>query len=709
MASPSSPTPASRSTDLGLRSSGHFPEWLAAAGISLVFTTYQTNRLFFVGLTPDGRLSGFERLFDRPMGLHATPDRLTMATRYQIRELVNVLPPDETHEGYDRVYVPRRTHVTGALDAHDVHRAPDGEILFVNTRYSCLARPSDTHSFRPVWQPPFLSSLVPEDRCHLNGLATDSAGRPRFVTAVSRSDVAAAWRDRREDGGIVIDVETGEIVADGLSMPHSPRLHEGDLYLVNAGTGELGRLDRDTGTFDPIAFCPGYGRGLAFHDGYALVGLSKPRRSRTFQGLALDDALRSKDVDPKCGLFVIELSTGRTAHWMEFTSIIEEIYDVQVLPGVRRPMALGFKSDEIQRFITMETDDGPVQHRIALDDAPAASEARPEAEGDGAPAEASLPTSLELPRPATGGRRLSGHRPYRLEVTSFTARQAIEGAAPLLPGRFKRQVRAGLLPPEAPLIGVLARHGTDLIGVSVAAADPDAAQATVHAVGVLPDFRGQGLGTALLARLEDAVRSRGAECLAARYRSTVPGAAAIERLFEKRRWQPPTRVRRLYGGRRDRVTAPFRDRLSEALPRGTAFPWTALSPSERQDIQRRLKGPSPAVPRALSPFQMPGRIEADCSLGVRHEDRVAGWMITHRAGQDVLQFTCLYVAPDLRGAGTGPALLGMAIRRYLDETDRPRCVWMVDADKKRMQRYVERRLAAVIDSTADEIAVRKPL
>jgi len=709
MASPSSSASASRSTDLGLRCSGHFPEWLATAGISLVFTTYQTNRLFFVGLTPDGRLSGFERLFDRPMGLHASPDRLTMATRYQMRELVNVLPDGATHEGYDRVYVPRRTHVTGALDAHDVHRAPNGEILFVNTRYSCLARPSNTHSFRPVWKPPFLSELVPEDRCHLNGLATDGAGRPRFVTAVSRSDVAAAWRDRREDGGIVIDVETGDIVADGLSMPHSPRLYEGDLYLVQAGSGELGRIDRATGAFDPIAFCPGYGRGLAFHDGYALVGLSKPRRSRAFQGLALDDALASKDVDPKCGLFVVELSTGRTAHWMEFTSIIEEIYDVQVLPGVRRPMALGFKSDEIQRFITVETDDGPVQHQLSLDDAPDPSEARPEAEGDGAATEGSLPASLELPRPATGGRRLPGHRPYRLEAASFTARQAIDGAAPLLPGRFKRQVQAGLLPSDAPLFGVLARHGTDLIGLSVAAANPDASQIAVHAVGVLPDFRGQGLGTALLAGLEAAARSRGAERLEARYRSTVPGAAAIERLFEKRRWQPPARVRRLYGGRRDQVTAPFRDRLAEALPQGDAFPWTALSPSERQDIQLRLTGPSPTVPRTLSPFQMPGRIEVDCSLGVRYGDRVAGWIITHRAGPDVLQFTCLYIDPDLRGAGAGPALLGMAIRRYLNETDLPRCIWMVDADKKRMQRYVERRLAPVIDSRADEIAVRKPL
>ena len=698
---------AANPSDLGIRSSGHFPEWLATASISRVFTTYQTNRLFFVGLTEEGRLSGFERLFDRPMGLHAAPDRLTMATRYQIRELVNVLPDGATHEGYDRVYVPRRSHVTGALDAHDVHRDADGEILFVNTRYSCLARPSDTHSFRPVWQPSFLSKLVPEDRCHLNGLATDDAGRPRYVTAVSRSDVAAAWRDRRTSGGIVIDVDTGEIVADGLSMPHSPRLHNGYLYLVNAGTGNLGRVDPNTGDFEPIAFCPGYGRGLAFHGDYALVGLSKPRRSRAFQGLDLDDALNAKDVDAKCGLFVIELSTGRTAHWMEFTSIIEEIYDVQVLPGVRRPMALGFKSDEIQRFITMETGDGPVQHHLSLDDAPDASDAR--SEGDGAPASASLAASLELPEQATGGRRISGNRPYQFDAASFTARQAVEGAAPLLPGRFKRQVRAGVLPPDTPLTGILARHGNDLVGLAAAAGDRDSSRVAVHAMGVLPDHRGQGIGTAMLERLEDAARAEGADRMEARYRSTVPGAAAIERVFEKRRWQPPSRVRRLYGGGRDLVTDAFRSRLPDDVPEGEAFPWTALSPPARKDIQLRLTGPSPTVPRALSPFQMPDRVVPDCSVGVRHDGQVAGWMITHRAGQDVLQFTCLYANPNLRGTGTGPALLGLAIRRYLEETHLPRCIWMVDAEKKRMQQYVERRLAPVIDSTADEIAVHKPL
>lgn len=127
-------------------------------------------------------------------------------------------------------------------------------------------------------------------------------GEPRYATAVGRSDVAAGWRDRREESGIVIDAQTDEIMADGLTMPHSPCLHDVDLYLINAGTGDLGRLDRETGTFEPIAFCPGFGRGLTFHEDTAIVGLSKPRGDEVFQDLPLGDRLREKGANPRCGL-----------------------------------------------------------------------------------------------------------------------------------------------------------------------------------------------------------------------------------------------------------------------------------------------------------------------------------------------------------------------------------------------------------------------
>ncbi|HVN83642.1 MAG TPA: TIGR03032 family protein [Candidatus Binatia bacterium] len=338
--------------------SRHFLAWLHDAAISLVFTTYQTNRLFLIGLKPDGALSIFERHFDRPMGLHADGEHVLLGTRWQIWELVNALPPGEVHEGYDRVYVPRRSHTTGDLDAHDVTLDRSGRIVFVNTLYSCLAAVSERYSFTPLWQPPFISCLVPEDRCHLNGLAM-AEGAPAYVTAVSRSDVAAGWRERRHSGGCVVDVEDGEIVMDALSMPHSPRVYRDRLWVLNSGAGELGWVDRRERRFEPAAFCPGYARGMALHGDYAIVGLSKQRQERTFSGLALDDRLREKHSEARCGLWVVDLRTGNVAHWLQIEGVVIELYDVGVLPGVRRPMALGFQTDEIRRLLTIDSAPAP--------------------------------------------------------------------------------------------------------------------------------------------------------------------------------------------------------------------------------------------------------------------------------------------------------------------------------------------------------------
>ena len=128
--------------------------------------------------------------------------------------------------------------VAGQLDVHDVGLLKDGRIVFVNTLFNCLATTSDRHSFTPLWKPPFISKITKEDRCHLNGLAMED-GMPRYITAVSKSDTIDGWRDRRADGGIVVDVQSGEIVITGLSMPHSPRLYRGRLWVLNSGTGEL--------------------------------------------------------------------------------------------------------------------------------------------------------------------------------------------------------------------------------------------------------------------------------------------------------------------------------------------------------------------------------------------------------------------------------------------------------------------------------------
>jgi uncharacterized protein (TIGR03032 family) len=170
---------------------------------------------------------------------------------------------------------------------------------------------------------------------------------------VSRSDVADGWRERRQDGGIVIDVSSNEIVAGGLSMPHSPRLYDGKLWLLNSGTGEFGMLDPAGGKFTPVCFCPGYARGLAFIGRHAVIGLSRPRRNQTFEGLALETRLSDKDSAARCGLLIVDIDSGNAVEWLRFEHTIEELYDVAVLPGVRQAEAIGFKADDIQREISV--------------------------------------------------------------------------------------------------------------------------------------------------------------------------------------------------------------------------------------------------------------------------------------------------------------------------------------------------------------------
>lgn len=338
-----------------LTTSRGFPEWLARTGASIAFTTYQAGKLFLIGSREPGRISVFERTFARCMGLATTEDsrKLALATHYQIYRFDNVLPPGQKNGPHDAVYAPRVSWITGDVDAHDVAFDADGNIVFVNTLFSCLATISEGYSFKPLWQPPFITKLAPEDRCHMNGMAMEN-GRPRYVTMVSASDVADGWRDRRTDGGMVYDVTTGEKVLDGLSMPHSPRVHDGKLWLLNSGAGEFGYYEPETKSFKAIAFCPGYARGLSFIGKYALVGLSQARENRTFQGLPLDEALASRDAVARCGILIIDTETGDTVEWVRIEGVVRELFDVVALQGVKNPSAIGLISDEVRRVISID-------------------------------------------------------------------------------------------------------------------------------------------------------------------------------------------------------------------------------------------------------------------------------------------------------------------------------------------------------------------
>ncbi len=328
---------------------------LSSLNISIAFSSYQSGLLYFIGRNREGGINIHEAAMPKPMGLCLDSDGgLTMTGGFQIMRFENVLEKDQQINNlFDACYAPRIVHVTGHLDAHDVGIDKQGKPVFVNTRYNCLATVSKRHSFEMIWKPPFISALVDEDRCHLNGLAMQD-GEARFVTAVSRSDTIDGWRDRRADGGIVMDVQSNEIICTGLSMPHSPRIYNDELWLLNSGTGELGVVKTDAkgkGEFEPKLFCPGFLRGLAFHDNLAFVGLSKPRYKR-FEGLELDSRLEAADSEPWCGVQIIDLSSGTCVDWFRIDGKIGELYDLEVIPGFAAPMAVAPHSSEAANLIT---------------------------------------------------------------------------------------------------------------------------------------------------------------------------------------------------------------------------------------------------------------------------------------------------------------------------------------------------------------------
>ena len=356
-AAPAPAAPAADQTRISV--SRGFGEWLGRTGSSLAFTSYQTGQLFLVGRLPDGRVSFHQQYYMRAMGVHATPQRLYLGSLFQIWRLENVLAPRERANGdFDRLYVPRNAQTTGDLDVHELAVDRGGRIIFVNTKYSCLATLSAVHGFRPLWKPSFVSRLAAEDRCHLNGLAMDE-GAPAYATAVSRSDTSSGWRDCRQEGGVLIDVRTDRIVTEKLSMPHSPRVAADGVWLLDSGRGMLARVDPASGDKEDVAFCPGFLRGLALHAGHALVTVSLPRDG-AFSGLPLQEELNKRDSEPWCGVCVVDLESGDLVEWIRLDGAIKELFDVAVIPGVICPMALGTSSPDIRSLISFDREFGPL-------------------------------------------------------------------------------------------------------------------------------------------------------------------------------------------------------------------------------------------------------------------------------------------------------------------------------------------------------------
>jgi uncharacterized protein (TIGR03032 family) len=327
-----------------------FAAWLATQGISLAFTSYRAGKLITLGAEANGVLAASDCSLARCMGMGIGAGRFWTASAWQLWRFDNVLEPGQAFQGHDAVFLPAMAHTTGAVDVHDIAEMPDQRPVFVVPRFNCLATLSEGHSFEVLWKPPFIDAVVAEDRCHMNGLAMQD-GKPRFVTCVAATNTSGGWRDHRSDGGVVVDVTSGETVASGLGMPHSPRLHGGQLWLHQSGTGVFGRIDIKTGAFTAVAELNGFPRGLAFHGKWAIIGLSKPRHDSGFDDLEIGRRLQKAGQEPECAIVCLNTETGEIDYQVEIGPEVDEIYDVAVLTGIRNPMLVDPNSDEVKYFI----------------------------------------------------------------------------------------------------------------------------------------------------------------------------------------------------------------------------------------------------------------------------------------------------------------------------------------------------------------------
>jgi uncharacterized protein (TIGR03032 family) len=314
-----------------------FAELLHKLGISLAVSTYQAGKVIILSAVDKDKLVQLPRTFDGPMGMAYSKDGLAIATKDEVVVLRNSATSAPTYPQkpgvYDGLFLPRATYYTGEVAMHDMAFMPNDELVGVNTAFSCLCKIDDKFGFSPFWKPDFINELAPEDRCHLNGMATED-GEIKYLSALGQTNTPQGWRDDKMSGGVVMEYPSGKILADGLGMPHSPRVYDNKLYVLNSTQGELLKIDRTTGEKEVVCELGGFARGMSRSGDYLFIGVSKLRHnSKAFNDLPIGEKSFA-------GVVAVYLPYGSVIGSFKYEMSVDEIYDVKVLPDLKRPSLL---------------------------------------------------------------------------------------------------------------------------------------------------------------------------------------------------------------------------------------------------------------------------------------------------------------------------------------------------------------------------------
>lgn len=332
--------------------SPNFSEILQQLQATLVISTYQAGKVVFISAKDSESLIQLPRTFNKAMGIAISDDqqKMAIATQSEVVVCKNDLQLAEAYpnkEGvYDALFMPRATFYTGMVDMHDLHFGKDGKLWGINTVMSALCEIDAEFSYKPVWKPFFISDYAGEDRCHLNGLAMKE-GIPKYATALGQGNTPKSWRQNISQTGVVLDIETNQIIAESLGMPHSPRLYDDGLYVALSAEERIIRIDPKTHEIETIAKIEGFVRGMTRIGDYLLVGKSKLRKnSSVFKELAI-----AQKAD-EAGIDMIHIPTGVVHAKLRYLASVDEIYDVQILTGVVRPNILNTYTDLHTKALT---------------------------------------------------------------------------------------------------------------------------------------------------------------------------------------------------------------------------------------------------------------------------------------------------------------------------------------------------------------------
>lgn len=370
--------------DFSSTATDNFAKILKALNISLAVTSYQSARLIFI--RSDGEnIDTHLKAFPRPMGIYCDESRITLGTFSEVLEFKRtddilkqikngeldreekfskkILEKDKEKmkalrearkqeldevKKADSLFLSRASITTGMINIHDIAWGDEG-LWVVNSTFSCLSTLSPEHSFVARWKPHFISELVPEDRCHLNGMAMKD-GKPKYVTTFNKEDSRDSWSDGRVDDGTLIDIDTNKILLDGMIMPHSPKVYEDEVYVCESGLGLVWKYNPKTKEKTQVIKLQGFTRGLYFYGGLMFVGLSQVRASSIKNPIPL-----TKEYDETySGIWIINLQDNFEVAHIKFDGDIDQVYDISILPQSTYPELLKTNSSLTRHMFDYE-------------------------------------------------------------------------------------------------------------------------------------------------------------------------------------------------------------------------------------------------------------------------------------------------------------------------------------------------------------------